>query len=357
MKKGVLLFGFLFLITGCSFQSLVDNKSLEQVKEIDISQIEEINKETLAEEEFNDSGSAKAIIDETDLWNFYENDVSGLSIKYPHNVSFGENDDDLFTLRIESNLVDSLEGTMGYNEETALENIIALESGEYGEDVDFPLEVSKKVVDVDGINAQEFMVLGRFEVCDVILERKLYFFNNDYQIVVILFASANKIIESMPEYFELNKDNCGDSEIWNFDKQSDFYKTLENNQGSEITQEWFDTFDDIVNSIEIINTEVKINYFDSLQGDWVAVDDEKSLISFVDNKKIDYYDNGLLSEKSFAFYDQYPVAEEMEEDNFGKYFIVGSVEDSMEYKISKIDDENLELIYLPRGNTLEYIKK
>ncbi|MBU1123097.1 hypothetical protein KJ652_00735 [Patescibacteria group bacterium] len=207
-----------------------------------------------AEQEFNDSGRAKAIKDETDLWMFFEDPLAGFSIKYPHNVNFGSKNENELRLRIESAAIDGLEGTMGYNEETAVKNRASLLEGDYGEEVDFPLEVSKKVTEIDGVNAQEFMVLGRFEVCDVTFERKAYFFNEDHQIVITLAAADDAIIEEHPEFFETNPENCGDMKVWNFDRQETFYKTLENSQGKENTQEWFDTFEKIMGTVEFVES-------------------------------------------------------------------------------------------------------
>ena len=54
------------------------------------------------EKEFNASGRAKAIEDETDLWMFHEDEKAGFSIKYPSDEG----------LDIEVASVAGLEGTM-----------------------------------------------------------------------------------------------------------------------------------------------------------------------------------------------------------------------------------------------------
>lgn len=209
---------------------------------------------TPEEQEFNDSGRAKAIEDETDLWMFFEDPLAGFSIRYPHNVNFGSKNENELRLRIESAAIEGLEGTMGYNEETAVKNRALLLEGNFGEDVDFPLEVSKKVRDIEGINAQEFMVLGRFEVCDVTFERKAYFFNADHQIVITLAAANDSVIAEHPEFFETNPENCGEMQVWNFDRQDTFYKMLENSQGGENAQKWFDTFEKIMGTVELVES-------------------------------------------------------------------------------------------------------
>ena len=85
------------------------------------------------EQEFNDSGRAKAIENETDLWKFYNYDKEGFSIKYPSELS----------LNIKTTQIDLLDYP-GFGKQEALKNIEDLNQGNYGDDFDWPLEVSKK---------------------------------------------------------------------------------------------------------------------------------------------------------------------------------------------------------------------
>ena len=54
----------------------------------------------------------------------------------------------------------------------------ALSKGDYGDHIDFALDASQEVRKVGDTYGQDFLVLGRFEICDVQFERKLYFFND-----------------------------------------------------------------------------------------------------------------------------------------------------------------------------------
>ncbi len=295
------------------------------------------------EQAFNDSGQAKAILDETDLWKIYEDKDAGFSIKYPGDINFGTDQGaGPYMLFIESKNVDSLEGTMGYDKETALKNMASLESGQYGQNVDFPLESSKTLKKIGSTNAQEFMVLARFEVCDVTFERKLYFFNNNYQLVITLSGPKDSFIAGGPEYFTTDKENCGDEKIWNFEKQNQFYNDLKNNKAPQIIQDWFNIFDKIIGTVEIYNKENSPD-FALLQGKWVSLGDANSKIEFNNAKKIDYYQDEKLSEDNFEIQD-------------GKYLVVGSGENEFKYEITELTDKNLTMIYLSRGNTLKYQK-
>ena len=54
------------------------------------------------------------------------------------------------------------------------------------------------------------------------------------------------------EYFKMDNVNCGEGLVWDLDKQAKFYLDLESGQGSEFAQRWFDAFEQIVNTIEIV---------------------------------------------------------------------------------------------------------
>jgi hypothetical protein len=322
MKKTLVLFlVVVFLATGCTTKKQENNNDSNLSPEVDIN-----------------NGSAKAIEDETDLWIYYENEEAEFSIKYPHNISMDIEDQVDFYLSITNQDVESLEGTMGYNKETAEKNVKSLENGEYGEGVDFPLEVSKKVREIMGVNAQEFMVLGRFEICDLRLERKLYFFNNDQQIVITLIVAKDNIISDHPEYLTVNEDNCGKDMIWDFEKQDQFYQNLEEGNLSGLTQEWFDVFDEIVDTIEFIDNSS--SEFSLIQGKWSSVGDNDSIIEFDGDAKVDYYRDQKLLEGKFKI-----------TDNLLTVTIDG---DTYKYTILNVSDSDLSLSYLPRGNTLDY---
>jgi len=219
-----------------------------------------------------------------------------------------------------------------------LENMVSLEKGEYGQEIDFPLTVSKKVTKLNSINAQEFMVLGRFEVCDVAFQRKLYFFNNDSQVVVTLYGSRDPLIEGASEYFETNPEDCQDMKVWNFDKQAQFYQDLSQGKGSETVQEWFDLFDEIVSTIEFYTPSV----FELIKGKWTSIDDKDSVIEFKDKIKIDYYAGEEMSQGTF----------ELKDNN--QHLTVTIDNEVFEYTIVELTDDILTLTYLPRGNTLKY---
>lgn len=349
------------LTTGCALQTELDKfkNQKEKTPEQNVTSQEQIKAaadatELKKQEDFNASGQAKAIIDETDLWMAYVNEEIGFNFKYPHNVSL-EKEDGKLLLSLSVMDIDEMENEapLGFGKKNSLKIRESLLNGEYGEDIDFPLNTSKKARKIKGRNAQDFMVLSRFEVCDVTFERKLNFFIDDYQVILTLKIPKEKIIASMPEFFTTNEENCGEEQIWNFELQKMFYENLSAGAGSTSAVEWFNTFEQIVNTIKFNGEETdteetleKISKIDTLLGSWISLDDAKSVIKFTSSTKIDYYENKKMSESNFTL-DEEEIYLTVEGDNEIEIY---------EYEIMELKDDTLKLMFLPRGNILDYEK-
>ncbi|PLX27968.1 hypothetical protein C0583_01890 [Candidatus Parcubacteria bacterium] len=295
------------------------------------------------EEEFNYSGRAKAIENETDMWPVYEDEKVGITLKYPLDVGMNSMNEWPISLHVESTKIDNLNGPMGFDQDTARTNMLLLPTGEYGNSVDFPLKESKKVREIDDTYAQEFMVLSRFDVCSVLFERSLYFFNNDYQILITLKADPGQIIKENLEYFQIDNMNCGDESIWNFDKQAEFYTQLVENKGSDFAQDWFNKFDKISNTIKFIPFGTKA---EAIKGEWVSDDDETYSIQFKNDLKTDYSQGEIIASAKYTI-------EKSENDSF---LIVEDSDSEVRYKILEVSETKLSLIYLDRGITLNFSK-
>jgi hypothetical protein len=266
------------------------------------------------EQEFNDSGRSKAIENEKDLWIIFENQEMGFSVKHPGDVELNP---------------DKGEGLYVMVKEINPEEPSILPQ--------FPVNGSEQAITLEEIEAKISMTLGRFEVCDVTLEREVRFERNNYEIIIMLKGDTGVLVEEHPEYFALNEENCGDMLIWDFDKQSDFFKQLEIGEGGIKTQEWFDKFDDILGTIEIFEAK---DYKALIQGTWMSLDDKLSVIEFKDGKKKDIYDGEELMEAEYTI-------------DKGS-LVVGESEDMFEYTILTVSEDSLELVYVPRGNALRY---
>lgn len=341
-----------FVLTSCAHNEIETNSPVKQEGQQEVKKEEKLNTEknqthiiNADEQEFNNSGRAKAIEDETDLWQYFETEAARFGLKFPHDVSRHEPEDEQsdLVLNIGIEAVEGLEGTMGYDEVTARKNLDLLSKREYGKEVDFPFPLSKKVKNLGSVNAQDFMVFGRFEICDARFERVLYFINNGYQVVINLSAKADKVIAENMGYFRTDKKNCGDEMIWDLDKWEEFYSTLPESSEDSLTRRWFEVFDDIVDTIEFYNkTSDKIT--EKIMGKWISLDDEKSSIEFDQEEKVEIYDGEELSRLKY----------EWKELKSGRQFAVKDEGEMMLYEVVKLEDDYLELTYLPRGTTLRY---
>lgn len=272
--KVFVLFLMMFFISGCSKEKVVETKT-EAPKEAvqEKAPMKEMEKDsptaiTPEEAEFNASGRAKAYDDEeienqkrqeanrseTVMWQFFEDEKAGFSLNSPHNIALTEdvtiNDPNVMRLTVRIEKISETERP-GFDRESAEANIVALNKGTFGEDFDQSIEISQKVRRLNGAYAQESLVLSRFEVCNVVFDRKLVFYRNDYQITLTLNGPRISIINEMNNYFKMDEENCGNEKIWDFDKQANFYKKLQNEEGSPSAQEWFDLFDKIIGTIDL----------------------------------------------------------------------------------------------------------
>jgi type II secretory pathway pseudopilin PulG len=228
-------------------------KSTEQSLQQQISALETQLSELKENPTNNNQQTGKSTVDTktTNNWQLYEDKTVGFSLKYPKDIALNQNKYDMLSLNIKSEKIDTLDYPMNYNKETAEEDRQELIKGNYGKGPDWPLSVSKKVRSLGSINGQEFMVLARFEVCDVTFERKLIFYHNGYQTIITLHGNKNNIISNNSSYFKTDQANCGSMEIWDFEKQGQFYQDLVEESLSEDAQTWFNLFDDIINTINI----------------------------------------------------------------------------------------------------------
>ncbi len=229
------IISLILFISGCSFFSENDEKKSKV-------------------EEFSSAEKLNIDIAKSEKWQVYDNPDIGFSLKYPKNIRLlAESeypDSKNYTyLKVELKEIGYFETPMEFSKEDAMKTIEALSAGEFGLEYDFPLSASKKVRTVGFLFAQDFLVLARFDMCDVCLERKLLFYFNNKQIVITIFGPVNKLKEAMPEYFTADKDNCGSEKRWDFDKLDTFYQTLEKGNAPTDIQIWYNQFNELSESI------------------------------------------------------------------------------------------------------------
>lgn len=203
----------------------------------------------------NTSDSINADSSETSDWKTYEDEKAGFSFQSPADIAFNGTDEmekedyDNGALSI---LVEPLagmeEGALGYEKGTLTKVKTALEKNEYGPDVNCPLDESKKVINLGKANAQTFTVFACTDN-SAFFAKHILFFNNGYLVDITLHAPLGEMVSTNSEYF--NTEEMG----WKFEEDdniiSRFYQNLEDGKCSETAQDWKDTFDKIVSTIEI----------------------------------------------------------------------------------------------------------
>ncbi|OQA21424.1 MAG: Peptidoglycan-N-acetylmuramic acid deacetylase PdaC [Actinobacteria bacterium ADurb.Bin346] len=139
----------------------------------------------------------------------------------------------------------------GYTKELAQQDIAKLKEGSFGPNVDFGYEPSQKVIKLNGTYAKDFLVLSRFEVCNVTFEREIIFYRGNFQYIINIMGIEDRIKNSVRQYFKTDSENCGDELVWDFDKQGQFYNALTGGTASEEAMEWYNASEDVVKSLAI----------------------------------------------------------------------------------------------------------
>ncbi|MFZ2153651.1 MAG: hypothetical protein WAV16_00250 [Candidatus Moraniibacteriota bacterium] len=251
------------VLSGCGTSKEVSViEPVTSQKEVSVTTPATQTQPTLSQEEqdFNNSGRAKAIIDnkEMDTWPLYENDKVGFSLHYPMNTILVDEDSfvlgsEMPQIKIGIREIGAMENPWDMNEAEALKNIEDLAGGSFGKNNENALESSKKVSMVGNIFAQDFMVLSRFEICNVTLEHKSLFYFNNKQIEITAYAPIQKVKKEMADYFTTNKENCGEDKVWNLEKQNQFYAQLANKKAPSEIQAWYDNFEKMLDTLEFMH--------------------------------------------------------------------------------------------------------
>ncbi len=100
--------------------------------------------------------------------------------------------------------------------------------------------------------------------------------------------------------------------------------------------------------------ESALNVFEILQGKWTLVDNANDILEFSDWERIEHYEGKIISQDSFELFKNHPVRDGDKVDNTGMYMVVTFKEWDSEFNILMIDDHNLTMVHLFRGNILKY---
>lgn len=216
------------------------------------------------------------IIDGVDIsdWKTYVNEEAGFTLKYPETITMSNSKEidyrflDKTLLSISVVDIDYLyeNGIYGINKDLIDKDIYTIKMG----DVNLPeveLEYSSDLVKIDdfyGYTFVSFILTNDYDDCNIFFERALVLYRNNYVVIIRLYGPSRKIIEQLPQYF-MNHEYCtgrGDK-MWlegyyrmegieyDGDEKKDFFDYISSGQNQDIASDWYNTFDKIVETIEI----------------------------------------------------------------------------------------------------------
>jgi len=251
---------FLFLcFTGCDLMqtsAIEDSEATAEQSDAGKQESSELEKSASPDLEFSgekqDSVSSEQV---TDI--MFHNYDADFAFTYPQHIltlssnpyvrkDFGD-----MLLSVEILEIENIETTDGYDKEAVKKDKEELEKGNFYDIIDFVFEPSKRVVKILDTHVKDFIIFSRFDECNITFERKAIFYNNGYQVIITLHGDVDKITESMADYFVRDDINCGGRLVWDSNKQQDFYEKIVSGQASEITQTWYDTFDSVLELLQI----------------------------------------------------------------------------------------------------------
>lgn len=238
----------IFVLTSCWEKTRVNEETAININSWDI------------QKDITWSWAIEKVEKEPDLWKIYDDKEIWLSFNYPTNYELITSDDFSIEpwqtyIKIESKKIWVQNKPTDLSKVDENKNMNDLASWKYWVNYDNPYSESKKVDKIWSFFWQDFLVLSRFDICSVTLERKLLFYFFDKQIVITSYAPINILKSTMNEYFTTDKENCWNETKWIFDKQKDFYKTLVEKKAPEEIQTWYDNFDKIINTINFISNQ------------------------------------------------------------------------------------------------------
>lgn len=300
MKK-VLVLILLVILSGCSYEkediktfvSQLKNESVEHIKEemVSIKKNGEENKELPKEEK---SGEI----------NIYKNDQANFSLSYPGDVKLGDKPEkNSLVLNIEVKNIKKDE-VLGLSSDDLVILAKNMKRGEFADISGWTLENSEKIFNIGENVVEEGVIFSKYEVCDIVFERNLTFFKDNYLVNISLLASKDNIVEENSEYFQKDSSNCFDEKRWYFERQGEFYSKLESGDIGGVAQEWFDTFDSIISSLDIGESQQNSGLNDKIKVSQLVLGQQNSglnlvwpQISGIDNKEV--Y-NKIIGELDFG---------------------------------------------------------
>lgn len=186
-------------------------------------------------------------------WKTYSDPNGEFSFQYPPTVKLktdqeGGSNPSLSVLSQDINSIG--EAPYGLDQETAIKDKTELANGQFGERTGYDLQESRKVIKLSNTYAKASTQIGQVvDVCGSDYVRRLIFYTANRRVIISLSIPENIVSSALPNYFTKDPSNCGDSLI--YDSKKNLYQALAGKSVGGTVQEWFNTFDKIVNTVKI----------------------------------------------------------------------------------------------------------
>jgi len=179
-------------------------------------------------------------------WETYENKVANFSFKYPRELEVNPVDPKQIKGKFISVTVEKMseigDQPSGFDQESAYKDKAALEKDDASTRVGWSMGATKlKLADVIG---KEQVQLAAFDVSVGQLSRMAIIYKDGYRVLIsLIYSDVPTLIKNNPQYFSSDPVS-GDT--WKEGQIDTFYTDLKVGQTDSITQDWYETFDQII---------------------------------------------------------------------------------------------------------------
>lgn len=188
--------------------------------------------------EINQQGSSEKIL--------FTDDSASYTLYYLKNITLNSLDENVLRLNPLSQSIGLMNEAFA---QTARQNKEKLSQGLLGS-ATWAVKGSHKLVRLNnGQYAQRYISFYAFDVCSVQFRAVLEFYDNFEQRVMISLEGPSSLKSYLSDYFTTG--SCGTASHWIHDNLPGLYQRLEAGSAPNEVQNWYDSFNEIVDSVKV----------------------------------------------------------------------------------------------------------
>lgn len=204
------------------------------------------------------SVTATPIASATASWQTYSNKDFNFSFKYPSNVTVTTKKDANFakdskgTVLIVSaqKIADLPEATMGYDKETAANDLAALKKGDPSVSQGMTVKGSNKVINVLGGYGKVETLLSELDHCNVEYKRLGVFYKDDTQVIIDYRNFDVATLETADAKYFTTSAECSGKAYKDAEAVTTYYADLAAGKTDTLSQKWFTDFDKVISTFK-----------------------------------------------------------------------------------------------------------